>query len=75
MRIEHPHEALALDRMQITISQRPDVGRRRVLGHLAVLAVWLRVQPKGVAEYVALAQDGHHLLVLDHLERAANNET
>ena len=62
---EHLEQIAALDQVQVAVGESAHVGGRLADGGLL---------PEEVAEHVALAEYGDHLVVLDDLERAVGDE-
>lgn len=63
--VQHLQQSIPLNRVQIAVSERPNI--RRALADR-------RVRPEAVAEDVTLAQYRYHLVVLYHLEAAGHDE-
>lgn len=63
--VQHLQQLLPLDGVQVAVGEGTHVGG--ALAHRGVL-------PEGVAEDVTLSEDGHHLVVLDHLQGPRHDE-
>lgn len=63
--VQHLQQLFPLDGVQVAVGEGTHVGG--TLAHRGVL-------PEGVAEDITLAEDGHHLVVLNHLQRPRHDE-